>query len=183
MLGNIEQPYVFQSSAASPSSIPMSVDQPLQKIMQVAMTYIQVLGCDSLIWDPTSQWTLTPAHAMLLPDNMQPTEAQLTIPHHPIFDLLPWPKLRAKMIYIFSLPVELRPQSARDPMAVMNVTYDIEDDTEGFRVNGDGLLSDEWEVGEAFYRHWWWALDRQIIDTTNAWRTKRGEKRLMLKAS
>jgi hypothetical protein len=183
MLGNVDQTYIFQSPAASPSSVPISVDQPVLKLMKAAMTYIQILGCESLIWDPDSRWTLSPAHVMLLPDNMKPTEAQLTIPHHPIFDLLPWASLRTRMIYIFSLPPEQRPQNARDPMAVVNLTYDIEDDTEGFRVNGDGMLSDEWEVGGAFFRNWWWALDRQIVNTTNTWRMKRGENRLMLKAS
>jgi hypothetical protein len=183
MLGNVDQTYMFQSPAASPSSVPTSLDQPLLKTMNVAMTYIRILGCESQIWDPTSKWTLNPEHAMLLPDDMKPTEAQLTIPHHPLFDILPWPKLRTKLICIFSLPPELRPQNARDTMAVMNLMYDMEDDTDGFRVNGEGLISDEWEVGEAFFRNWWWTLDRQIVETTNAWRTKRGENRLMLKSS
>lgn len=60
----------------------------------------------------------------------------------------------------------------------MEVAFDIEDDKDGFRINGEGLNGDDWEVGEAFFKNWWWCLDRTIIETSNTWRRKRGQRLL-----
>ncbi|EER41792.1 conserved hypothetical protein [Histoplasma capsulatum H143] len=62
-----------------------------------------------------------------------PTATQRLIPHHPIFDLFPWPTTRDKLIQVFSMPAHLRPSSASHPMAMMNLVYDIEDPSEGMR--------------------------------------------------
>lgn len=114
---------------------------------------------------------------------MQPTTAQLSIPHHPLFDILPWPELRTKLICVFALPEQQRPENARGSMALLQVAYDIEDVTDGFRVNGEGMEREDWEVGEAFFKNWWWALDRHIVETSNAWRQRRGQNQLSIRAA
>lgn len=81
------------------------------------------------------------------------------------------------MIYFFSLPQQCRPPVARDPMAIANLAFDIDDEAEGFRVNGDGF-SDQWEIGNAFFQKWWWAVDQKIIEESNGFRTQRGQKKL-----
>jgi hypothetical protein len=85
------------------------------------------------------------------------------------------------LICVFSLPEQLRPENARGSTALVQVAYDIEDEKDGFRVNGEGMEKDNWEVGQAFLKNWWWALDRSILETSNAWRQRRGESRLSMK--
>jgi len=59
---------------------------------------------------------------------------------------------------------------------------DIDDETEGMRIRGeDGWDSRNWEVGEKFFRNWWWALDREIVENSNRLRAERGAGRLRLK--
>jgi hypothetical protein len=80
---------------------------------------------------------------------------------------------------MFSQPVELRPAAAQDPLAIMNMVVDIDDETEGCRLEGeDGLDGNNWEIGQVFFQNWWWALDRTIIEKSNQVRAKRGAPRL-----
>ncbi|RMZ82117.1 hypothetical protein DV737_g2216, partial [Chaetothyriales sp. CBS 132003] len=114
-----------------------------------------------------------------LPDNLRPTRAQLTHPHHPLLDLLPWPSVREKLVLIFSLPAEKRPPCAASPTALLELVYDIEDSAEGVRIWGDDPCSDKsWEVGEKVFVNWWWALDRDVIRRSNEMRRARGAKLL-----
>ncbi|KAF3016925.1 hypothetical protein E8E15_003329 [Penicillium rubens] len=62
-----------------------------------------------------------------LPSHLQPTPTQRLIPHHPVLDLLPWPSTRDKLIQVFNLPVNMRPQTAQDPMGIVRLVYDMED--------------------------------------------------------
>ena len=167
------------------ASLPMDevLDVPILKTLKAGGMIAQMIGCETLLWDPTSRWTIATPTFPGLPDNMQPTQAQLTIPHHPLFDILPWPQLRTKLICVFAMPEQQRPTNARDEMALVRCAYDIEDATDGFRVNGEGMNTDDWEVGEAFFKNWWWALDRNIVENSNAWRQKRGRCRLSIQSA
>jgi hypothetical protein len=178
----VQEPYGLHQPEPS---LPMDtiLDIPVLKILKAGAAIAQVLGCGQMLWDPSSRWTITTPLLPGLPENMQPTPAQLSIPHHPLFDILPWPQLRTKLICVFALPEQQRPETARDPMALLQVAYDIEDEKDGFRVNGEGGKRDDWEVGEAFFRNWWWALDRDIVETSNAWRQRRGQSRLSIQAA
>ena len=148
------------------------------------MAIAELLGCDQVLWDPEMRWTFNPQHAVLLPPNLQPTTAQKLIPHHPMFDILPWPSLRTKLITTFSLPPEMRHPNARDPMALVFLVQDLEDTEEPCRVDGPNGLSDkDWEIGEVFFKHWWWTLDRSIIENTNKLRQRRGAARLRLQTA
>ncbi|KAF2095226.1 hypothetical protein NA57DRAFT_79715 [Rhizodiscina lignyota] len=173
-----------QMAAANELSLDMLLDVPHMKVLQVSLSIARLIGCDQLLWDPAMRWTFNPRHADRLPLNYQPTEVQKRIPHHPMMDLLPWPSVRTKLISMFWLPVEMRHPNARDPMALMHLVGDMEDHTEGFRVEGaNGLSEKEWEIGDAFFRNWWWAVDRAIIENTNTLREKRGARRLRLEAA
>jgi hypothetical protein len=144
--------------AISDPQADLAFEVPHIKLLKATMTIAQVLGCQEMMWDPNTRWTFNPPHAVLLPPNLQPTEAQRHIPHHPIFDILPWPSVRTKLISMFGLPPELRHPTARDSEALIHLAEDIEDTSEGFRVHGsDGLSDEAWEIGEAFYKNWWWA--------------------------
>lgn len=132
------------------------MDIPILKLLQCFANTAQAMGCMELLFshDPTVLWTMPCRTIPNLPENMQPTPAQISIPHHPIFDILPWPSVRSKLIFAFSLPEQQRPVIAKSATALIQLAYDVEDETDGFRLNGSGNTVDEWEVGQLFYKNW-----------------------------
>ncbi|KAJ9656429.1 hypothetical protein H2201_008549 [Coniosporium apollinis] len=157
------------------------LDVPLLQVLKAGISIAQMLGCEHSMWDPNTLRVFDAGEipGLILPPNLEPTEVQKRIPHHPLFDILPWPSIRSKLICIFAQPPEARPPSARDPLAVLQMAYDIDDPVEGFRIAGaDGFDGGNWEIGQAFFRNWWWALDRAIVERSNALRAKRGADRL-----
>ncbi|KAJ4359747.1 uncharacterized protein N0V89_000303 [Didymosphaeria variabile] len=140
------------------------------------------------VWDPLYVHVLPPVTPPGLPPNLHPTTAQMTIPHHPFLDALPWPSVREKLICIFSLPSFARPPIAQDDgeegptKAIMRLVTDLDDYRDGVRIHGNlvgweassELAEEAWEIGEVFYKNWWWCLDGKIIGITNKRRRERG---------
>jgi Domain of unknown function (DUF3425) len=149
-------------------------------LLRAGVAIARRMHIDDILWnmDATSPYTDPAMHHMdwsHLPINLWPTKTQLTIPHHPFIDLLPWPTVRNKLLTVFSQPVEMRPPSAKSPTAMLDVIYDIEDSAEGVRVWGDDPCSNlNWEVGQKVFERWWWAFDREIISRSNELRKRRG---------
>lgn len=84
---------------------------------------------------------------------------------------------------MFSQPAHLRPPAARDSMALMQLMFDMDDSVEGVRVVGDDYCDGKnWEIGQAVFKNWWWALDRDVIENSNALRRKRGASKLLMPA-
>jgi hypothetical protein len=146
------------------------------------------------VWDPFSvspfyqsgaaSASPLPLAASSLPDNYHPTALQKAVKHHPVFDLLPWPSVRSKILHILTLPMEVRPQRARAdmPSVTMQLMFDVKDAGGGLRVWGSNPFDeDNWEVGPVFFQQWWWALDSKIVKRSNQIRTQRGEDPLRLK--
>ncbi|KAF3483004.1 uncharacterized protein GIQ15_02328 [Arthroderma uncinatum] len=124
-----------------------------------------------------------PSNMADLPKNFHPTPTQRMVPHHAFLDLLPWPSARDKLIQVFSLPVQLRPPSAADPMGLLGLVYDMEDAGEGLRVSGPDPFSPEmWEVGQLVFQRWWWAFEGSIVERSNRLRVERGQQGLVLGA-
>ncbi|KAK2874930.1 hypothetical protein FQN49_001931 [Arthroderma sp. PD_2] len=122
-----------------------------------------------------------PSNMADIPKNFHPTPTQRMVPHHAFLDLLPWPSARDKLIQVFSLPVQLRPPSAADPMGLLGLVYDMEDAGEGLRVSGPDPFSPEmWEVGQLVFQRWWWAFEGSIVEGSNRLRGARGEQGLVL---
>lgn len=117
-----------------------------------------------------------------LPSHLLPTPTQRLIPHHPIIDLLPWPSTRDKLIQVFHLPVSLRPETARDPMGLLRLVYDMEDGGgEGMRITGcDPFEPSVWEIGQVVFERWWWAFEISVVERSNRARGNRGERILSL---
>jgi hypothetical protein len=159
------------------------MDIPVLNVMKAGSDIASLLGCQDTIWDITSRRTLSqqdPLSEIPLPPNFEPTAAQRMIPHHPLFDILPWPSVRTKLITIFSLPMQARPMIARDPMALMQLVYDLDDSAEGLRTTGSDWRDEmNWEVGQKVFENWWFVLDRDIIRRSNALRERRGARRLL----
>ncbi|KAH6886800.1 hypothetical protein B0T10DRAFT_575132 [Thelonectria olida] len=117
--------------------------------------------------------------AMSTPPALQPTSLQRTVVHHPWIDLLPFPQLRDNMLmYIESGVVDddelcedmLNVDDARDLNSKPSII-----------VWGKPWDSRAWEVNTAFLRKWGFLLAgcKEIVEGTNYWREKRGEKRIV----
>ncbi|KAL4913414.1 hypothetical protein BDW62DRAFT_164941 [Aspergillus aurantiobrunneus] len=117
-----------------------------------------------------------------LPPHLRPTQTQLLFPHHPVFDILPWPSTRDKLIQIFNLPPSLRPKSAQDPIGMLQLVYDMEDDSgEGIRIRGaDVFEPGSWEIGQVVFERWWWAFEGNLVERCDRSRRERGEEGLVL---
>ena len=121
-----------------------------------------------------------------LPHNYRPTHSQKSVNHHPIIDVLPWPSAREKILQMLMLPLAFRPPRMRragDSMAglMMQMVFDMKDAGGGLRIWGsDPFNADNWEVGQVFFEGWWWALDPEIIQKSNAKRLARGADILKL---
>ena len=159
------------------------LEMPSLKVIKAAKTVTTMLGIADELWDPSATWILDAAKFPfdVLPAHYYPTDAQLVVPHHPFIDALPWPSVRNKLIWTLAQPPQLRPPSARDPMAIMFLALDIDDDAEGVRISGsDGLDEKSWEIGQSIFKNWWWAFSRPIINNSNRLRLDRGAGPLRL---
>ena len=47
---------------------------------------------------------------------------------------------------------------------------------------GNELTEDSWEIGNLFYKKWWWCLDPKIVEVSNRRRRERGLSRLSMTA-
>lgn len=180
------------SSLSSPPNNPSSDSYSLPvselTILRGATSIAARLNILSILWgiDFVSPYALTPLDTPVslpdpatLPPNLRPTTMQLSVPHHPVLDILPWPSVRDKLILIFSIPAEQRPAVAASPTALAELAYDLEDSTEGVRIWGDDPYDDQnWEVGQKFWERWWWALDSDVVRRSNELRRMRGARLL-----
>ncbi|WEW57266.1 hypothetical protein PRK78_002731 [Emydomyces testavorans] len=203
---NSDLPSSLQSHQTSTFTFPDDriIDVPTLTLLKAVLTIATRLSVTEQLWDFSSVSPFftgpalsqsasaspssgsnspanLPATLAALPANFRPTPTQRLIPHHPLLDLLPWPKVRDKLIQVFSLPPHLRPAPAADPMGLVTLVYDIEDPTEGLRVSGsDPFMVDMWEVGQLVFQRWWWAFDGTIVEKSNRLRSRRGQRGLVL---
>ena len=95
------------------------IEIPSLKTMELTLRFAHMLGlADDLVnLDIIRTIDLSRMSTSLeaLPANLRPTEAQLSLPHFPVLDVLPWPSVRTKLIFLFSQPDHLRPPIARGP--------------------------------------------------------------------
>ncbi|MCJ1374007.1 hypothetical protein MMC20_005237 [Loxospora ochrophaea] len=152
---------------------------------------IQLYGCKIELWNLHSTSPFYQLHnpplptSPLLPSNYHPTPLQKRFKHHPVLDLLPWPSVRSRILYVLNLlPVDMRPPVAReDNMAnvIMRLILDMKDSVGGIRVQGtDPFDETNWELGQQFFENWWWAFDINVVRNSNLLRRRRGEGVLRL---
>ena len=69
---------------------------------------------------------------------------------------------------------------------MMQLVQDLDDERDGVRIannhgnDADALNERSWEIGQAFYRNWWWALNTELVERSNKLRRDRGAKPLKL---
>ncbi|KAJ5577461.1 Concanavalin A-like lectin/glucanase subgroup [Penicillium hispanicum] len=120
----------------------------------------------------TADGTLIPKEYNELPLNLRPTKLQRTVAHHPWLDFFPLPKMRDNLI------------QAGDDWNDDQLCHDIMgfwDSTAadaGLLVWGEPWDVRNWEVTEPFLKKWQWVIRGcpELMNATNAWRAKRGEK-------
>jgi hypothetical protein len=193
-------PFFLPPDPSTPSSpilaIPLTPDPtnltiPNLSTFRAFATIASAIGALSNFHNPNYLHTLSPTPTPNLPPNLHPTSAQITIPHHPLLDILPWPSVREKLICILALPSGLRPMIAREDgdesdggqaKAVMQIVHDLDDMADGFRIHGNAvawgegneLAEEAWEMGECFFKNWWWCLDGRVVNMSNLRRRQRG---------
>ncbi|KAM0506412.1 hypothetical protein ACHAP8_001450 [Fusarium lateritium] len=181
----LDTPSFSTSPAASTESFPDSYNLPVLQLalLKGVILIADRLNCKQGLWDldgNSAFVTGVATPAALLPANWRPTPLQSSLPHHPVFDLLPWPDVRNRVISILSLPDELRPPRARGELACVNFAYDLEDTAEGVRIHGeDPYDPGSWELGQIAFERWWFLFDNTIINTSNRWRKARGAPPLL----
>lgn len=228
-VGYTNLPTPLPSALPSPPlQLPLSSDGALLRIpiLDALSAFSKVaLAFDVMphVWNPSYLHVVPPPTAAVaaLPKNLQPVLAQLTIPHHPMLDLLPWPTVRERLICMLSMPSAIRPPVAQEEdgdedccqssaanspsqsdaslrggvkqsKAIMRLSLDLEgvQGGEGLRIHGNTstwsegneLTEDAWEIGDEFYRKWWWCLDQNIVEISNRRRRERGLPRLKMTA-
>ncbi|KAH8656841.1 hypothetical protein BGZ61DRAFT_371959 [Ilyonectria robusta] len=111
----------------------------------------------------------------LPPPSLQPTALQMSVHHHPWIDLFPLPEMRDSFIRICG--------SAEEDELCVDLVDVEENDREkpNLIVWGDHSDPRAWEATVPFLRKWGWVVRecRVLLDSTNYWREKRGEKRLI----
>ena len=136
------------------------------------------------VWDPFMKSPFVGSTPSQLPDNYYPTDIQTKVAHHPLYDLLPWPAVRDKILGMLILPESCRPENMRGAPeeVVMKFKYDTMDHSEGIRIHGlDPFDPRNWEIGQRVFERWWWAFDIDIVRNSNTYRERRGVDALKLR--
>ncbi|GFF48557.1 hypothetical protein IFM51744_06858 [Aspergillus udagawae] len=118
-----------------------------------------------------------------LPPALKPTAIQRTVPHHPWLDLIPFPYMRDTLILTQDFIDEAqlcRDLSGQGESAVQRSGREVGIGETGILVWKDPWDPSGWEVTETFLRFWGWTIRdcRDLFRSTNAWRSRRGERPL-----
>ncbi|KAH6962729.1 hypothetical protein DER45DRAFT_624841 [Fusarium avenaceum] len=107
---------------------------------------------------------------------LKPTVLQKTVVHHPWIDLLPFPRLRDNMLMHMEAGLVDDDELCED-LLVVDDPRDL-NTKPSLIVWGESWDSRAWEANPAFLRKWGFLLRgcSEIIEGTNHWREKRGEK-------
>lgn len=102
-----------------------------------------------------------------LPSAIAPTSLQKSVPHLSYLDMLPWATIRDRLLQ--SITTINQAEFMTDMrIGSLRVWGTVPWDPIG------------WEISEDFAKKWWFLVDDGIIQTTNFWRSQRGEKPLAL---
>ncbi|KAH8807671.1 hypothetical protein F5884DRAFT_857245 [Xylogone sp. PMI_703] len=109
------------------------------------------------------------------PLNLQPTALQLAVIHHPWIDLFPVPRMRDNILS--GLVAGLFDE---DELCCDILEIDNKSEKPRLIVWGESWDIYAWEASVPFLRKWGWLVHGcpEILETTNNWRAKRGEKAL-----
>lgn len=110
-----------------------------------------------------------------IPLSLQPTALQRAVYHHPWIDIFPLPEVRDSILRICGTPEE-------DELNIDLVDVEVNDrEKPSLVIWGDHSDPWAWEATIPFLRKWGWLVRDcyTLLDSTNYWRERRGDKRLI----
>ncbi|KAK6530359.1 hypothetical protein TWF694_003715 [Orbilia ellipsospora] len=116
-----------------------------------------------------------------LPPSLLPTETQKRVVHHPWIDLIPFHEMRDCIIN--ALDRELLDEEELCLTLSGHPEY-MDGELTSFVVWGLPWDSKSWELSMGILRKWGWLLQNchQVVETTNYWRERRGERKIIYKS-
>ncbi|ETS01628.1 hypothetical protein M419DRAFT_65673, partial [Trichoderma reesei RUT C-30] len=137
---------------------------------------------------------------LCLPESLAPTRLQLSCPHSNWIDVFPFPQMRDNLIRwenyfshaefltdllgnLISCMTAPPPRTSRGSRLLRaRAGRNAALDRRGFILWGEPFHKDSWEVTPGFLRKWSWAVEGcgELIESTNRWRTARGETPLRM---
>jgi len=128
-----------------------------------------ILSCDTLsMMDEdalspfNNQITISPN----IPKDLEPTQMQKTVPHHPYIDIVPFSGFRDKMLRVLDIIDE------DDVCCMIHTDWGVWGDRPWDKTS--------WEVGEKFAEKYWFLMDEEMKRTSDFWRGQRGLKPLKI---
>ncbi|KAF1998228.1 hypothetical protein P154DRAFT_439486 [Amniculicola lignicola CBS 123094] len=112
---------------------------------------------------------------------LKPTALQLVIEHHPWIDMFPWPCARDNMLQAFQHP-EI--EGCDEDLLCYEVSeVGLPGAKPTLLVWGEPWNAKNWEISPGFLAKWGWLFIgcTELVESTNYWRSKRGEKKLTMK--
>ncbi|KAF2131252.1 hypothetical protein P153DRAFT_374191 [Dothidotthia symphoricarpi CBS 119687] len=136
---------------------------------------------DEMISPYTEKGPPTLAMQTSCPKALEPTQLQRTLPHHPWIDLFPFPAFRDNMLLAIHAGIFDEDELCMD---LLNVEAEDIGVKPALIVWGDSSDVCGWEANVPFLRKWGWLVKScpEIIEGSNYWREKRGEKKLVIEA-
>ncbi|OJJ64212.1 hypothetical protein ASPSYDRAFT_38898 [Aspergillus sydowii CBS 593.65] len=110
---------------------------------------------------------------LAIPTHLQPSTTQRRVPHHPWLDFFPHPRMRDRLV--------LAGDSDDDELCIdIMAFWNPNADDAGLIIWGQPWDLQNWELSEGFLRKWGWTVQGcpELMQSTNFWRTRRGERRL-----
>lgn len=119
-----------------------------------------------------------PRQALSWPPHLRPTEAQYKITHHPFLDVFPIPSLRENGIRAEELGFFDEDDFCMDIFDRAENAHVVE--RPRLIVWGESWDPRGWEANVPFLKKWGWLIRGcpELLEGTNYWREKRGEKKL-----
>nr|XP_036576801.1 uncharacterized protein CTRU02_13130 [Colletotrichum truncatum]XP_036580923.1 uncharacterized protein CTRU02_08888 [Colletotrichum truncatum]KAF6783622.1 hypothetical protein CTRU02_13130 [Colletotrichum truncatum]KAF6789096.1 hypothetical protein CTRU02_08888 [Colletotrichum truncatum] len=123
-----------------------------------------------------------PRQASSWPPYLRPTEVQYKITHHPFLDLFPIPSLRETAIRAEDLGFFDEDEFCNDIFGHDHENDEGNGERPRLIVWGESWDPRGWEANAAFIKKWAWLIRGcpELLEGTNRWRQKRGEKRITL---
>ncbi|KAF2106601.1 hypothetical protein BDV96DRAFT_654603 [Lophiotrema nucula] len=119
------------------------------------------------------------------PKALMPTDIQRKIIHHPWIDMFPFPQFRDNVLLAVEAGLFDEDELCLDILDVGTQSSQSIIENPALIVWGDAPDFRGWEANAPFLRKWGWLLRGcpELIEGTNYWREKRGEKRIVFEVS
>lgn len=138
-------------------------------IVNASMLNGIILSCDTLTMmdeDALSPFTNQMALSPNIPKDLEPTQMQRTVPHHPYIDIIPFSGFRDKMLRFMDIIDE------DDLCCMMHTDWGVWGSRPWDKTS--------WEVGEKFAKKYWFLMDDEMRRASDFWRGQRGLKPLKI---